>query len=85
MEVLAVATGGVPSFYGEASSVGAIEAGQPADLVLLDANPASDIRNTKRIRAVSVGGRWLDRPELDRLLTNVERNARAGCHAGTAK
>ena len=85
MEALAVATAGVPSFYGDAASAGAIEAGQPADLVLLDANPASDIRNSKRIRAVSVGGRWLDRAELDRLLADVERSAQSGCDAIRAK
>jgi imidazolonepropionase-like amidohydrolase len=84
MEALAVATHGVPSFYGDEGTSGAIEAGQVADLVLLDANPAADIRNTKRIRAVSVGGRWLDRTELDRLLADVERSAEAGCRTGTA-
>jgi hypothetical protein len=36
--------------------------------VLLTANPLEDIRNTTRIVAVCVGGRWLDRDELDRML-----------------
>ena len=39
-----------------------------ADLVLLRANPLEDIRNSTRIEAVCVGGRWLDRGELDRML-----------------
>jgi hypothetical protein len=53
--------------------------------VLLDASPVADIRNTKRIQAVSVRGRWLERTELDGLLRDVENNARAGCHALNAK
>jgi hypothetical protein len=42
-----------------------------ADLVLLDANPLEDIRNTRSIRGVSVGGRWLNRGQLDDLLEDV--------------
>jgi imidazolonepropionase-like amidohydrolase len=47
---------------------GRIEPGMRADLVLLSANPLEDIRNTTRIDAVCVGGQWLDRRELDRML-----------------
>ena len=42
-----------------AESLGAIEAGKAADLVLLDANPLTDIRNTRKIAAVIVGGKYL--------------------------
>ena len=38
-------------------ALGSIEAGKLADLVLLDADPLSDIRNTRKIRAVIKGGR----------------------------
>jgi imidazolonepropionase-like amidohydrolase len=50
---------------------GTIEAGKRADLVLLDANPLDDIANTRRIRAVIVGGELLDRPLLDRKLATL--------------
>jgi imidazolonepropionase-like amidohydrolase len=40
-----------------AGSLGGIEAGKLADLVLLDADPLADIRNTRKIRAVIKGGR----------------------------
>jgi imidazolonepropionase-like amidohydrolase len=40
-------------------SVGTIAAGQVADLVLLDADPLTDIRNTRRIVAVVLNGHWL--------------------------
>jgi imidazolonepropionase-like amidohydrolase len=50
---------------------GTIAAGKRADLVLLDANPLTDIRNIRRIRAVVLAGTLLDRPALDRLLAEA--------------
>ena len=47
---------------------GSIAAGRRADLVLLDANPLTDIRHARRIRAVVLAGKFLDRSALDRLL-----------------
>jgi hypothetical protein len=47
---------------------GAVAPGQVADLVLLDADPLLSIRNTRRIRAVVLGGRVLDQPELNHLM-----------------
>jgi imidazolonepropionase-like amidohydrolase len=58
-------------------SLGVIARGQLADLVLLDADPLRDIRNTTRIRAVVVGGQVLHRTDLDRLLDEAARSARA--------
>jgi Imidazolonepropionase and related amidohydrolases len=55
---------------------GTIEVGKAADLVLLDANPLTDIHNTKTIRAVFVNGRYLDRASLDGLLADLERGGR---------
>ena len=43
---------------------GTIEVGKRADLVLLDANPLDDIRNVRRIHAVVLGGKVLDRSRL---------------------
>ena len=47
---------------------GTIEPGKRADLVLLDANPLDDIRNTTHIEGVSIGGRWLDKTQLQQML-----------------
>lgn len=63
-------------FLGAADSLGTVEEGKLADLVLLDASPLEDIRNTRRIRAVVIDGRLLDRDALDRMLAEVERAAR---------
>ena len=49
-------------------SLGSIEPGKLADLVLLDANPLDDIRNTQKIRAVVADGRLYRRAHLDQLL-----------------
>jgi imidazolonepropionase-like amidohydrolase len=42
--------------------------GKLADLVLLDADPLEDIRNTQRISAVILGGKYLPRTKLDAML-----------------
>jgi Tol biopolymer transport system component/cytosine/adenosine deaminase-related metal-dependent hydrolase len=47
-----------------APDLGTIAEGQLADLVILEANPADDIRNTRRIREVIQGGRVVDRAWL---------------------
>ena len=54
---------------------GAIEVGQRADLVLLDANPLENIRNTQMIRAVVLRGRIFDRKALDEMLVQASRLA----------
>ena len=41
---------------GIAGDVGTVEVGKRAYLVVLDADPLSDIENTKRIRYVVLGG-----------------------------
>lgn len=54
-----------------ADSLGTVEPGKLADLVLLDANPLEDIRNSQKIRAVVANGRLYRRADLDRLLATV--------------
>ena len=49
---------------GAEGDLGSIEEGKVADLLLLDADPLADIRNTRRIHAVIQGGRLVDREAL---------------------
>ena len=72
LETLRTATINPARFFGKTNSMGSIEVGKTADLVVLDANPLEDISNTKRISAVIVGGRLLKRGDLDSLLQKAE-------------
>jgi imidazolonepropionase-like amidohydrolase len=68
IEALRAATLNPALFLGLSDSLGTIQAGEAANLVLLEANPLREIRNTKRIAAVIFEGRYLDRLILDRML-----------------
>ena len=57
-------------------TLGSVDAGKRADLVLLDANPLDDIANVRRIHAVAIGGQLLDRPRLDATLATVKQQFR---------
>jgi hypothetical protein len=68
LEAIQAGTLNAARVAGAADSLGSIEVGKVADLVLLDADPLTDIRHTTRIAGVVLGGRWMDRRELDRIL-----------------
>ena len=72
MQALEAATKQPADFLGKSATEGTIEAGKNADLLLLDSNPLENIRNTRRIRAVILGGRLLDRSTLDKILSSVQ-------------
>lgn len=55
-----------------ANSLGAIAKGKIADLVLLEANPLQDIRNTQKIAAVVCNGQLFQKTELQKMLNEVE-------------
>jgi imidazolonepropionase-like amidohydrolase len=71
-EALRAATLNPAKLLGKEATIGTVDVGKTADLVLLDADPLADIANTKKIRAVIVRGRLLDREELDRMLKAAE-------------
>jgi imidazolonepropionase-like amidohydrolase len=75
MEALQTATWGPAQFAGRENDLGTVEKGKVADLVLLDADPLIDIRNTQKIAAVVLGGTLLPREKLDELLAEVETQA----------
>lgn len=73
MRALQCMTGEAADFLGLRGAVGTVSPGAAADLVVLDADPLRDIRNTRRIHAVVARGRLLDRQRLDTMLADVER------------
>ena len=76
-EALRAATLGPAEFFRATDSLGTVETGKLADLVLLDADPLADIRNTTRIATVLASGRVYDRAGLDALLAEAEKRAKA--------
>ena len=74
-EVLRAATWEPANYLGALDSLGTIAPGKLADLVLLDANPLSDIRNTRRIAAVVANGRYFGAPDRKRLIEGATAQA----------
>ncbi len=77
LEALQAATLGPARFLGMTDSLGTVAPGKLADLVLVGADPTTDIRNTRAIRGVVLGGRYFDRAALDGLLVTALRRAAA--------
>jgi imidazolonepropionase-like amidohydrolase len=51
--------------------IGSVSPGRHADLLILDASPLDDIRNTTRINAIVLGGRFIQASERERLLARL--------------
>jgi imidazolonepropionase-like amidohydrolase len=78
MQTLQSATSSAAEFLAKERDSGTVAAGKYADLVLLDGDPLENIRNTGKIRALVLRGRYLDRQALDGLL--AEELAFVGNH-----
>jgi imidazolonepropionase-like amidohydrolase len=75
MAALQTATRNPARYLDQQKDFGTVEQGKIADLVLLDADPLKDIKNTRKIAAVIVGGQLLAREKLDAILVDVESAA----------
>ena len=74
LEALQSATRNPAEYLGRLDTLGTVEKGKIADLVLLDANPLEDIGNSRKIWAVIVNGKILLRPQLDEMLSRDGAN-----------
>ncbi len=72
MQALQTATHNPAQYLGLRDSLGSIEKGKIADLVLLEANPLENIRNTQKIAAVVVNGKLIPKEELQKMMADVE-------------
>ena len=55
------------------ADIGSLEPGKLADLVVLDADPTQDIRNSDKVSKVMIGGRLLDAATLNEELTGTRK------------
>jgi imidazolonepropionase-like amidohydrolase len=71
MAALQAATRNAARALGSEAPLGTVEVGKQADLVLLEANPLDDIKNTKKIYAVVTRGRFLSKESLEKMLAEA--------------
>jgi len=60
-----IATLNAAAYMGKDKEIGSIEPGKAADLLLLNADPAADVKNFRAIAAVYKGGKRIDLASLD--------------------
>jgi imidazolonepropionase-like amidohydrolase len=73
-QALETGTRNVAAYLGTSKETGTIESGKRADLILLDADPLADIRNTTKRAGVMVRGRWLPQAEIGKRLDAAARS-----------
>jgi imidazolonepropionase-like amidohydrolase len=72
LEAIQSATRNPARFLGMEATLGTIQKGKIADMVLLNANPLDDIRNTRQVEAVILRGKPFTRERLNGLLRSME-------------
>jgi len=75
LEAIRTATSNPAEYFGLENEYGSIRPGYVADLLLLDSDPAADIKATQNIAGLVHGTVFYSRSELDALLNEVEGNA----------
>jgi imidazolonepropionase-like amidohydrolase len=71
LKILQMTTLNAARFYGRETTMGSVEVGRDADLVLLDGNPITSAANLDRIEAVVRNGTFYSREALDAKLREV--------------
>ena len=75
LEALQTATLNPARFLNRQQDFGSVQAGRLADLVLLSANPLTDITNTRRIVGVLADGQYLSQADLAQLRKRLQQVA----------
>lgn len=71
LQVLQATTLHGAQFVGREATMGSVEPGKQADLVMLDANPLTDVAHLGRISAVFLRGRHFPAADLEKMLAEV--------------
>jgi imidazolonepropionase-like amidohydrolase/Tol biopolymer transport system component len=69
LQAIRCATINGASYLGMDKEIGSLENGKLADLVVMDANPLTDIRNSEKIKYVMVNGRLYDSMTMNELIS----------------
>lgn len=75
VEALAAGTINSAKSLGMEADIGSLETGKLADLVVLDADPTTNIRNSEKVYRVMVGGRLYDPMTMNEVVTADRRRA----------
>jgi imidazolonepropionase-like amidohydrolase len=67
-QALVTGTRNVAAFFKVEKEAGTVTTGKRADLILLDANPLSDITNTTKIAGVMLGGKCMSKEDIQKKL-----------------
>lgn len=72
LQALQTATLNPATYFGLSDSLGTVEKGKWADLLLLDANPLENISNTSKIAGVVANGHYYSKEALQQMLKEAE-------------
>ena len=76
LAALQSATSKAAKFMGKQDSLGTIDVGKIADLVVLNADPLQSIENTRQIHAVIVGGKLISSSQRREMMSKLEQYAK---------
>ena len=71
LEILQMATTNPAEFLGRQATMGSVDEGKLANLVLLDANPIADVANLDKISAVVLKGKYLSKDALAKMVSDT--------------
>jgi imidazolonepropionase-like amidohydrolase len=75
-EAIRAGTADAAEFLNQGKEFGVVAVGRRADLLLLNANPLEDVKNTSKIAGVMASGRWLTAEELTHRLETLRSSYR---------
>jgi imidazolonepropionase-like amidohydrolase len=85
MQAIQAATRDAATFVGLGDSVGTVTPGKFADLLIVDADPLADIRNTQKIHAIVAAGRYISSEQRAQILADIEAGSAAPALAATTQ